>query len=403
MANRVWAILIAAACGSCGGAVKGSSPRRDDPAATAAVATLQASKFADARQQAGAALAANPTGSRAAAVHAIASYQLAGNEMITEIGRVIEGAEKLKAFDHPAGRAAWQKWLDELAVIEKDLTVAAGDPSFSLELCLACWEHDWNRSGAVDERDRRLFEIESDGKGGELPAGDPRRRPTFRFDVGDAEWALAMVSFQRALGELVLAYKWSDLDKLFGDERMPKLTIRLADASRVKRAREYILNGLDHADKCRTAYLAETDDDREWVPNPRQHSHPVPLAVDAKLYETWTAVINDVRRMLRSEEAISLRELARVADDSLGSRVPAGFIDIGRMLGEPKDIELDSSIIFARDPAQMEPFLRGLLGNGYQTNMLPTPLVGRLRAMKEQIERGEDAFDRKLRYLLWLN
>ena len=41
-----------------------------------------------------------------------------------------------------------------------------------------------------------------------------------------------------------------------------------------------------------TAYLAETDDDREWVPNPKQQSHPMPLPVDAArigaLERTWT-------------------------------------------------------------------------------------------------------------------
>lgn len=35
--------------------------------------------------------------------------------------------------------------------------------------------------------------------------------------------------------------------------------------------------------------------------------------------------------------------------------------------------------------------------------MRPTPLVGRLRQMKAQLDRGEDTFERKLRYLLWLD
>jgi hypothetical protein len=47
--------------------------------------------------------------------------------------------------------------------------------------------------------------------------------------------------------------------------------------------------------------------------------------------------------------------------------------------------------------------LRGLIGNGYQTKMRPSPLVARLRGMKDQLDRSEDSLDRKLRYLLWLN
>jgi len=30
-------------------------------------------------------------------------------------------------------------------------------------------------------------------------------------------------------------------------------------------------------------------------------------------------------------------------------------------------------------------------------------MVDRLRRMKEQLSRGEDTFERKLRYLFWLN
>ncbi len=44
-----------------------------------------------------------------------------------------------------------------------------------------------------------------------------------------------------------------------------------------------------------------------------------------------------------------------------------------------------------------------MLGNGYQARMKPSPLIGRLRAMRDQLSRGEDTFERKLRYLLWLN
>lgn len=35
--------------------------------------------------------------------------------------------------------------------------------------------------------------------------------------------------------------------------------------------------------------------------------------------------------------------------------------------------------------------------------MRASPLVGRLRQMKDQLSRGEETFERKLRYLFWLN
>ena len=97
-----------------------------------------------------------------------------------------------------------------------------------------------------------------------------------------------------------------------------------------------------------------------------------------------------------------MRDVAQLVDRGLALRVPDAYIDIGRMLGDPTDIAIDTH---ERDdtPAGVERILRGLLGHGYQTAMRRSPLVGRLRRMHDELDRGEDTFERKLRYLLWLN
>ena len=211
-----------------------------------------------------------------------------------------------------------------------------------------------------------------------------------------------MISFQRAGVELVLSYRWSELDKLF-QGKQPRMSIQLIDPGRVKHARELVLAGLRYADQTREAYLAETDDDREWVPNPRQKSYAMPLAVDADLYATWAAVTGDVRRMLDSKEGVSIREVATViVGAAAATQLPNAFIDLGRMLREPSNITIDFDDN-APDPQKYERLLRGLLGHGYAKSMRASPLVARIRHMKEQVERGQDTLDRKLRYLLWLN
>jgi hypothetical protein len=372
----------------------------------AAVTALREARFDDAAREATAVLARSPRDPEAAAVRAIATYQGAGSTLVTEIEAVMHEADTLQMFDHERGRAAWQGFLTKLDAVDADLAIAAAEPTFSLELCIACWEHDWNRNGRVDERDRKLLEIEIDEKGEDLPEGDPRRRPTFRFDVGDADWARAMIAFQRAGVELVLAYKWSELDKLFNghDGRDEKLVIHLSDAHRVQRARELVLAGVGFADRCREEYLAETDDDREWVPNPRQKSHAVPLEVDGALYETWAATTGDVRRLLSSEEGISLRELGDAVEHHLGRYMPDAYIDVGRMLREPTDIVIDLSRENDKEsPELYAHVLKGLLGHGYATGMKSSALVRRLERMKRDLEHGDDTLGRKLRYLFWLN
>lgn len=383
-------VLLLAACGA-----PDTPARRDVVDPTPAVLALQASKFDEAGRVSSTILRDDPRNARAAAVHAISTYRAAGDELVQQLTLVAMQGDAFKMLDHDRGRRVWSTFLAKLEEIDRDLAVVAADHDFALELCIACWEHDWNRSGQIDERDRKMFEVEFDGKGGDLAAGDPRRRPTYRFDAGDAEWARAMIAFQRAGVELVLAYKWNELDKLFGDAD-PAVTIRLADKDRVRRARTLILAGLAAADRCRASYLAETDDDREWVPNPRQRSYAMPLEVDQNLYDTWRDVLDDVRNMLESKDGISLREVASLMGEG-GAEVPNIFVDLGAMLREPKDIVLDMRT------KKIDVIARGLLGNGYKTSMKSSPLVPRLVRMKSELSRGEDNFERKLRYLLWLN
>ncbi|CAN5826658.1 hypothetical protein BH11MYX3_BH11MYX3_25640 [soil metagenome] len=408
-------LVVTALWVGCGGApepvAQVPTPNTPQQAADAvpAIAALQGSRFDEAKSLATAILVRDGHSSRAAAVRALVTYQAAGHAMITRVMAMLDEAETVKAFDHESGRQMWKTFLDQLDAVDRDLAIVSADPTFSMELCLACWEHDWNRNGQIDDRDRKLFEIEYDAKGEVIDQSDPARRPTFRFDVGDADWARAMIAFQRAAVQLILAYRWSELDKvlklsLFGNQKLQdrRLTIHLIDPDRVKRARELILEGVGHADRCREAYLAETDDDREWVPSPTQVSHPIPLPMDAAIYATWAGITGDVRRMMKSEEGLSLKEIVALIEPDLSRMVPDGYLDFGAMLREPTDIVVDVSDE-SETPKNAERILRGLFGHGYGTGMRPSPLVGRLRHMKEDLDRGADRAEHKLRYLLWLN
>jgi hypothetical protein len=396
--RNIWVVFLLVACGQ-------PEPKAPQPLSDAspAVNAVRQGNFELALRESSAELARDPQSSQAAAVRAIARYQASASQVAAELRVVAENGGRLKALDHERGRAAWLSFLGELEGIDRDLSIVAADPRFSLELCIACWEHDWNRNGRIDEGDRRLLELEYDGKGGELPAGDPRRRPTYRFDRGDAYWALGMLSFQRAGVELVLAFRWSELDKLFRGDGALDITIPLVDPGRVQHARELVLAALAYADQTRAAYLAETDDDREWVPSPRQKSYAMPLGVDADLYATWTAVVGDLRNLLDSKEGIAIRDVATIFVGARGAiAFPNAYVDLGAMLREPTDIviELDDKL---SHPHMYERALRGIFGHGYKEAMRASPLVGRVRHMKGQLDRGEDLLGRKLRYLFWLN
>jgi hypothetical protein len=388
------ALMVLAACGE---ATPPLAPLRQNEDAPALEA-LRAANFDEAVLLSTRQLAIEPRDAEAAAIRAIANYVKASSRIFVDLDIGHGWFWFDKAFE-PNAPPVINSFIDQLGVIDRDLAVAGADPRFSLELCLACWQFDWNHDGKIDQHDTQLFELEEDSKG-RIPAGDPRRHPTFRFDLGDVSWARAMVSFQRALGELMLAYRWSDATK-DNDGMADQLVIHLIAPERVKHARELVLAGLEFSDQSRLQYLAETDDDREWVPNPKQKNYAMPLPVDAKLYDTWAGVVADVRGLVAGRTGVSMHELAMLEGHKLAGITPDAYVDLGRMLTEPTDITIQHEE--GRDVASMTRILRGVLGNGYNEHMTSSPLVHRLATMRDDLEKGSDTLDHKLHYLLWIN
>jgi hypothetical protein len=403
MKNRFrWALLSGAAL-SLGCAAPTLESRHE--AATPAITALQQGSFDRANDLAEERIRADGGDPYPRLVRAIVRYEKTTHQLWLDLETAAAGGIGVGAINQKYLRTALEEAEKELAAVEGDLAVVAGQRGVALELCLACWEVDWLGHGRVDDRDRRLLEIEEDTDGKEIPEGDPRRRPTFRFDDGDVAWARAFVSFERAAIDVVLAYDWTEVGALVGrgrgDER--RAVIHLVSPGRVGDARALILEGLDRSDEARRAYLAETDDDREWVPNPRQKSHPLPLPVDQALYDTWEGVVGDVRRLVRGDEGLGVAEIMTALD---GPRrdLPRGFLDIGGMLSHPHDLVLDlRDLESLKGRDDTEAAMSSVLGDHYVREMKPSPLPGRLLRVKADIDRDHAAFDRKLRYLFWLN
>ena len=400
--GRLYAAVVAAcAMNSC--ATPSLVQRESD--ARPAIHALQQGEFKQAEKDAATALAADPGNPHARLIRAISRYRTSMHQLSLDVRTVAVGGFEFGGFNHRYMRSSLEEAETALAAVEEDLAVVASHPDLSLDLCLACWEVDWNDNGRIDRADRLLFQLEQDQDGEAIAEDDPRRKPTFRFDHGDVAWARAFVSFQRAAIALVLAYDWDSVDAVLSSrrDRPAKVVIHLRDPGLVHKAREHILRGIAFSGEARRAYLAETDDEREWVPNPKQHDHPLPLPVDEALYETWGAVLGDLERLVSGEEGLGVAEVAQLGDH-VWDDPPTGYVNLGAMLDKPKDIVLDLRALDRLEEANdVEGALESVLGDYYVRKMKPSPLPGRLRRMKGDIERGEESFERKLRYLIWIN
>jgi YD repeat-containing protein len=137
----------------------------------------------------------NPYGN---VVAALTLYKRTVHDVTIDAASVIGGAVLMGGINHRYIDFALRSAAERLDRVAEHLGRASNDASFSMELCLACWETDWNRDGRINERDSLILQVEYDEHGDRLARHDPRRRPTFHFDIGDIFWARAMVDFQRA-------------------------------------------------------------------------------------------------------------------------------------------------------------------------------------------------------------
>lgn len=402
---RVVPVTVAIAALSALGCA-GPSLAQQRTTAASSIQQLRDGRFGQARSSADQALQSDVHNRYARLVRAIALYRQTMHQLWIDGRTVVIGGIAAGGFNDRYARASFEQAEADLARVDADLADAYRADDIALELCLACWEVDWNGNGRVDERDRLLLQVEVDEHGDEIAPDDPRRKPTFRFDRGDVAWARAFVSFQRAALDVVLAYDLSDLAKAAVQLDQPgdvPIVIHLVHPDRIAAATARLLEGLDQSDRARRDYLAESDDDREWVPSPRQASHPLPLPVDDQLYRTWGQVLGDLRRLVRGEEGLSVSEVAQLGDHRWDNP-PRGYVDIGRMLAHPKDIVLHPGTLERADREHdVEAILRDVLGEYYVMDMRASPLPGRLARMKSEVDRGEESMERKLRYLLWLN
>lgn len=378
-------------------------------AADLSMGLLQKSDFKNAALSAGDVLKEDAQNPYAALVKAISLYKTTMHQFFLDGRTIVVGAAVTRSVNTNYITTMVDQAQAQLTEVSRLLEVAAMEPQISLELCVACMDIDWNQNGRVDQMDLTLFAVERDAFDHSIDENDPRRRPTFRLDHGDVIWAQAFVSFHLAVLNLVTAYDLSEIP-LFINNQNKFIRFKLLHPEQITAAQNHILQGLSYSLAARQAYLAETDDDREWLPNPVQKDHPIPLEVTTEFYETWELVATDLQKVFSGEESISVAALAQLGNHQW-ENPPRGFFNVGKLFTNAKDLEFDieqlenhiEALEDAKEPQQIERLLEELFGFCYVKHAKSTPLLGRLDRMKKEVERGQESIERKLKYLFWVN
>jgi len=121
------------------------------------------------------------------------------------------------------------------------------------------------------------------------------------------------------------------------------IQFKLADAQRLKRAHSHLLEVTRLSRKSWDAIMAETDDDQEWIPNPRQKSAVTRAAITDEMVKTWRDFLDELDALLKGEK---LAPFWRGSDAEIG-------INLWKIFAEPTDFDL----VYWIQGSGMKPFL----------------------------------------------
>lgn len=228
-------------------------------------------------------------------------------------------------------RALIQAYVDDLALAEETLA-GVGASDVELVLDLAAIRYDVDGDGTVQDGERFLDVIQR------VSGMRPRQMPAslaFAFDTGDAYWLRGYCHALMAVGEFFLAHHWQEsFDPSFfhlfpamqspfrdalappsgtmNDEAAPIadfisfLHIRwpVSEPARIAAVRIHLKEVIAQSRKSWDAIEAETDDNREWIPNPAQTTPFATLQVDAERLASWRQVLDEAEAVLDGEKLV---------------------------------------------------------------------------------------------------
>jgi len=219
------------------------------------------------------------------------------------------------------------------ALLEK---IRLRDKTDGLMLEPSQWIFDLDGNGRIDSWESHLFAIprreRAPSKVG-MPADDDNYYRSayqldarFLVDQSDVQWALGYHYFAEALVELVLAYQLKG-------EALTTSSIVLTDPAAMRRSYALLLAGFKSTDKLRRMVLAETDDDHEWIPNPRQQDSVFPVPLDDEDFKVWSAALELIIPLLEGKTLLAPQHLqggilggmANLCPNGQGLSIPAVF------------------------------------------------------------------------------
>lgn len=281
-------------------------------------------------------------------------------------------------------RTILQAFLSDLAGVQATLAAMPPEATPHLRLNLATARIDLNADGQVTEEESLAAVLEGLIRQGFVdlsPQPAPQAAPpsfVVVFDRADAYWLQGYCHVTMGMGEVLLAYNWQEtFDRSFHlffpraglpGKALPHSTdwgpdiadiialihsVRwpLVEPHRVAAAHAHFLEVPRLSHLSWASILAETDDEREWIPGPQQKNGAISgLPITAEMLESWGQVMNLAEAVLRGERLIPHWRFAQSTQED---QAPVKGINLAGLFAQPPQ-GLNLAHMFAQPPQTLD-------------------------------------------------
>jgi hypothetical protein len=271
-------------------------------------------------------------------------------------------------------RAAIVEWVERLEAADE--TLAAVGDDFRCVIDVPAVRFDVNGDGRTTgaESLRALFRLMPPRVRWNPDTGQRDVTPMVpvdlpvAFDRGDAAWMRGYCHILMAVGDWMVAHDWADLfdhtghvffpkaeiaydylpgstyslERLFGGMQAPmpfdptdviafigNMRLPVTDEARMESVLEHLKAAVGFGHRMWSHYDRETDDDREWIPNPRQTAAFHEVRVDESMRDAWILFLDEADAILAGRKVLRFWR----GDGTRGIFVPQVF-------QEPREFDL---------------------------------------------------------------
>jgi hypothetical protein len=281
------------------------------------------------------------------------------NGMISFSNLPIPQNPKPEPLDYKTARKVLQTWINDLSKAEATLAQVKS-PAVKLPLHFGLIRLDFDGDGKAGD-DETLWKVYGRFNPGANVSADAARTFVIAFDRGDVDWLRGYCHVLSAMTESLLAYDFEDIFTRSGyllfdgakapaaflvEPKVPKepfsisqildivamihlVRLPVAEPERLKSALAHMEAMVALSRSSWKFILAETDDDREWVPNPKQKSVVPNVRVTNDMVDGWARFLDEFESILGGK---------RLAPFWRGND-PRRGINVRRVFNEPRTLD----------------------------------------------------------------